>query len=92
MTRAVATKIAAIQYHVVQILVSLYLPDNDSKIDAINGGIASGKNPIGSGNTFFEKYARVIMLMPAANAIWMCGDLISSLNFDTFIPQFFLLI
>ena len=46
---------ATIQYHVVNIFASPYFPSKVSKIEAIKGGIAIGKNPMGSLKILFEK-------------------------------------
>ena len=75
MTRKVEAIIATTQYHVVQILRSLYLSNNASYRVARKGGMASVRNPIGSFSTRFEKYAIITILNPVANAIWICGDL-----------------
>ena len=68
-TKTVATIIATTQYHVVEIFLPLYFPYTDSKMVAINGGIAKGKYPIGSVKNRFEKNANTSILSPVTNEI-----------------------
>ena len=60
---------ATIQYHVVQILLFLYLLIIDSYIVAINGGRANCKYPKDSDSTRLEKYAMTMILNPVVSAI-----------------------
>lgn len=66
---AVARNMAVTQYRVLKKAESLWRFQKPAWIEAMNGGMAIGKYPMGSDKSRLEKNASIIMLAPAARAI-----------------------